>query len=258
MTALMNQDLSGCIEPTGDFLTSCGNFDLEVYHSTKDGTVPTMCKFEADCDDGYSSIRVHNEIYLPINTHFTAMSNIAGHLSYGKNILSSSFALENPHEYSAIMNNLKNGVAVRSNIDEELPLFLLEGCVYPLITAPNYEAPKYEFKANTYECKAPTGSYSNSCKIEITRFTSIDKNLADTELCHIELECKNLEGKPIKSNAVYFNIGEKEAFTTVQKLENCNGAIVIGNIDNQCDHNTDSQTIRNKAEKLGKTGTFKL
>lgn len=261
MTELMG--ITECILPSGHFLNSCGNFDLEVYHSKADGYVPTMCKFEADCDDGYSSIRVHNEVYLPINTHFTEMSNIGGHLAYGKNILSNALALENPHEYSAVMDNLKNGMALRSNADEEIPPFLIKGCDYPLLTSPDYvknEAaakPKYEFKANSYECKAPTGSYSKSCKIEIVRYKSSDNNLKDTELCEINLACSDVRGTPVKSSTVYFNIGDKEVSTTVQKLENCNGAIVIGTLDNQCSGDKGSDQIKNKAKEFGNTGRFK-
>lgn len=249
---------SECIMPSGDFLNSCINFSLDVYYST-DKDVPTMCKFEAECGDGIANILIENIVYLPINTKFTQMSNVAGFLTYGKNILNNALAAENPTLYSDIIDYLENGALLISKEDEEIEPFLLPNCDYPLIEAPNYKVAelKHTFKQNNYECKAPSGSYTESCDVAITRYSSTDNNLKNTELCEINLKCAGLDTiNKITSSTVYFNIGEKEVSTTVQKMENCNGAVVIGNLDNQCSGLNDND-IQNIANKKGKTGKFR-
>ena len=246
-----------CIPPIGDFLESCRfdlDFDLSLYRGN-DTHVPDMCRFEAECDNRHSGTGTVNVVFLPTNTKFTEMSNVGGYLTYGKSLLNSALALEDPTSYSEVMDNLKNGIALKSDEDEEALPFLLPNCAFPLLAAPNVTAPKYEYKPQAYECKEPAGSYSKSCDTSISRYTSTDKNLANTELCEVKLNCQGFEAK-VKSSTVYFNIAGKDISTTVQKLENCNGAIVIGNLDDQCS-GKEAHEIKKTGSKKGKSGTFR-
>lgn len=264
--------LSGCIMPSGDFTQSCANINLTPYHST-DLYVPVLCKLTADCDS-FSDYRpdIHNEIYLPQNTIFSNLNNVNGILSYGispLNIQASETDIESFEltlkslgsiDYAAIakkeeltlneMNSLATEVTKKANIFRERMGLPISITALPLITAPlGYETKAYEFKP----CSQLEGSYVNSCTVKNSQYTSSDIKLKNTELCEIEVNCLKADGNSrIDTSTVYSNINEAAKSTTVQRLENCDGRVVISNLDNQC-NNLNEDNIKYKSSQ-GRSG----
>ena|GEM_PF-4586893 len=119
-----------------------------------------------------------------------------------------------------------------------------------LITAPNnFIEVAYEFKS----CSQLAGSYLKSCSTETFEYKSSDQELKNTELCEIKVDCLKTDGQSkIHTSTVYSNINEKASAKTVQFLENCDGSIVIGNLDDQC-NDLDESNVQSKSVN-GKTG----
>lgn len=271
MTAI-DSALSGCIMPSGDFLNSCTNINLTPYHSS-DLYVPVLCKLTADCDS-FSNYRpdVHNEIYLPENTIFSNLNNVNGILSYGTSPLNieaaetdrESFDLTikslGSIDYAAIAQKeettIKEMDSVAMEVTEEANIFRermgLPSLPFalPLLAAPlEHQTKVYEFKP----CSQLEGSYIKSCHAENSQYTSSDVKLKNTELCEIKIDCLKADNSyRIHTSTVYSNINEAAKSTTVQRLENCDGRIVISNLDDQC-VNLDANDIEYKSSK-GKTG----
>ena len=189
----------GCVQPTGDYHTSCSNVNLETYVSP-DPLVPKACLIEADCQTIYSGLPpIHNIIYFPSNTLLNDVYNNNGTLYYSQSPLA------------------------KSELIQDL------------------------------ECIRPTGSYSQTCDIKIEKYQSTDPNLINTSLCNADLSCLKLDGKAL-SSAVYFNIRDEKI--TAQKIENCDGSLVLGNMDYQC-MKKDSETIKEISRKIGNSGVIK-
>ena len=189
----------GCVQPTGDYLTSCSNVNLETYVSP-DPLVPKACLIEADCQTIYSGLPpTHNIIYFPSDTLLNGVYNNNGTLYYSAIPLAKSESIRD------------------------------------------------------LECIIPNGSYSQTCDIKIGKYQSTDPNLINTSLCNADLSCLKLDGKT-SSTVVYFNIRDKEI--TAQKIENCDGSLVLGNVDYQC-AGKDPKTIKEISEKDGNSGVIK-
>jgi hypothetical protein len=273
----IDSGLSGCIMPLGDFHSSCTNIDLTPYHST-DTYVPVMCKLTADCDS-FSAYRpdVYNEVYLPANTIFKNLNNVRGILSYGSSPLNLMAAITDresfdltlqelgtiDHHVVAMQNKalIEKGIALAIQAANEANSFLLGEIgakIIPtnledvplLIGAPSvFKVVVYEFKS----CSQLAGSYIKSCVAKTLQYTSSDLKLKDTELCEIKVDCLRTDGTSrVSTSTVYSNINEKAQAQAVQFLENCDGSIVIGNLDDQC-ANSHEATVKNKSGN-GKTG----
>lgn len=243
----------GCIMPSGPFTDSCYDIEFNPYTSKDDKNVPSMCLLLATCDSFSQNVEdVVNKIFLPKNTHFTNLANKGGILAYGDHLLSSELSITNPKHYELALNTLKNTENHETSIvtlaDEPNP-----SKIFLLSDKPYVEKVEVKFKANTYKCRPPAGSYIDSCTITFEPYKSIDKNLTYVDFCDAKLKCSSLDGSK-SSETVYFNINEKGKTDTVQKFENCNGAIVVGNLDDQC--KADESKIKSRAANLGKTGRF--
>jgi hypothetical protein len=81
-----------------------------------------------------------------------------------------------------------------------------------------------------YKCVKPSGSYSKTCTVETSPYHSSDPIYKYTELCSAQISCLKLNGIE-KSHSVYFNIHQD--LTTLNKIENCDGSILVDSIDNQ-------------------------
>ncbi len=238
-------DASECFMPEGEFLNSCRNFELEAYHST-DERVPTLCKFQAECYDQDGNLPIDNVVYLPANIQLTDVANNDGYLTYSYKFLSNAIAKEFPELYSRIMERLTGS--------KEIPS--LHNSNAPLIASPGSKIIKYSFIPNSHQCLPLSGSYILTCNTTISRYLSTDPSLSDTELCEAELNCATITNSKI-SNTVYFNLADTKTstLTTIQKLENCDGSLVIDSLDNHCNGQSPDH-IRNLAQKSGKTGKF--
>lgn len=242
---------SECIMPEGEFLDSCRNFELKPYHST-DNRVPILCRFEAECDDEEGITPVENVVYLPTNTKLTEVSNVLGYLTYGMKLLSNKVAKLLPCHHSRIMGQLRG--------HDRGELVLTDSSDLPFIAPPKAETKSiaYSFTPNSHTCLPLSGSYIHTCETVISRYISTDKNLEDTELCEAQLNCARIISN-ITSNTVYFNLANKNISetSTVQRLENCDGALIIGNLDHQC-NGKDPSHIQNLAKRQGQIGKIKL
>lgn len=255
---VIDNGLNGCIIPFGAYLNSCHDFDVYEYIST-DKKVSSMCVLEAECDSGNDNLpNIHNKIYFPKHTHFTQLSNKNGILTYGNHPVSFELAISNPEVYTSALESISKTVDgeiayfenALSASDSEVPLLLSDK---PHI----FEKPKLEFKLS--KCNNPSGSYINSCSISTASYKSTDINLQYVELCSAQISCSGLNGNKIDSSLFYFNINDKVMANalpkTVQRIENCNGKLVIGNLDDQCKNGNDAI---NKGDKLGKSGSVRV
>ena len=280
-----------CTMPAGEFIDTCSAFELESYRST-DQRVPTLCKFEATCEDGEGEV-VANTLYLPPNTIIEEVVNVEGHLAYGKKPLSKAIANENPKKYSRIMQHLaaSDGASLliapveeqsstKERVEEVVPVvadvapstksyFQQASEIYSQLksyfrgeagaSSMEVQSSNNEVKFESSKCIPLAGSYALTCKSDISHYTSTDPNLANTELCEANLDCLSINENKV-SSTVYFNIADKQialAEETLQKVENCDGKLVIGNIDNRC-NGAYSEDIKNIAEQEGKMGEFTL
>lgn len=270
-------DIVGCLMPEGNYLESCHDLDFYQYVSKTDSNVPVICVLEAVCDSGHPNLAdIYNKVFIPKDTLFTKLSNKNGVLTYGRKPVNFELAITNPDVYALAMETIAHGsedsVAffegselVKNKVNQKLaelnskfidlpfsekPIFLLSDKPHVFV--------KPSFKYETGECKKPSGSYIDSCEVTTSRYTSVDKNLTYVELCNAKFICNSLGGK-IESSTVYFNINEKlskdAAPQTVQKIENCHGKLVVGNLDNQC--KGDEDKIKARASAHGKSGKFR-
>jgi hypothetical protein len=246
-------DLSGCIEPLGDYLNTCNNIEMSLYRST-DSYVPNMCKLTADCESTMYLDDVHNEIYLPKDTTFKNLNNIKGILCYGSSPLNIVASSTDTEAFLLAVAELGEAPEVKKAVAaaEQKIIEQYQSAVPLLDYKSQVSSIKlYEFKS----CSQLSGSYQNSCTSESKPYTSTDINLANTELCEVELSCAATDGKKVESTTVYSNINDKAEAETVQRLENCDGRIVVGNRDDQC-ADTAHSSIQDLANKAGKSGRF--
>jgi hypothetical protein len=104
--------------------------------------------------------------------------------------------------------------------------------------------------ASDEDCFMPSGSFIGSCNTFLTRYQSTDPNLQQSPLCKAEMNCRTLDGSRSLSK-VYFNIAT-ESKNAVQRVENCDGSLVISQEDNRCATQEPSK-IREISSREGST-----
>lgn len=85
-------------------------------------------------------------------------------------------------------------------------------------------------------CLPPQGSYHKTCVTVKEPYISPDPNLSKTDLCKASSECETLIGSR-QSNMIYFNIKTQDHHQhvmSIQRVENCDGSLVLGKDDAQC------------------------
>ena len=102
------------------------------------------------------------------------------------------------------------------------------------------------------DCVEPSGSYAKTCKVLTKHYVSTDPKLQKTEFCEAELTCKTLS-QSRQSNVVYHNLKSHHfAQQSAQKIENCDGNLVVGENDQQCDSST-AENIKKIAAREGRS-----
>jgi hypothetical protein len=116
---------------------------------------------------------------------------------------------------------------------------------------PKIQSGVSEISYNFKSCSELAGSFTKSCEVTYSQYQSSDYNLKNTELCEVKVNCLKLDGTSrIYTSTIYSNINEKAEAKTVQFLENCDGKIVIGNLDDQCVNFNEEHAKKGKSGKI--------
>jgi hypothetical protein len=107
-----------------------------------------------------------------------------------------------------------------------------------------------------YECSPLRGSHKETCSVQNLKYHTTDANLLYTELCIANFVCQKLDTMHATASKVYFNIFNQESVDK-KLIENCDGDLVIGTSDYQCNYKAKVDIEEIKKQK-GQKGDIKI